>query len=240
MSTPDLLIADSSDEFRTALSDILQNQFQIRSCKTGREVLSCALKKPPQVLLLDLMLPELDGFSLLSALHEANIFPAVIAVTQLISDYIICRITQLKVSYLLVKPCDIASAAQRVLEIGRSQSSEIGRVDPRKRVGNALLDLGVSAKLNGYQYLLESILMMLDDPDLSITKELYPAVGTLCKTSGMLVERSIRSAVDSAWRRRDERVWRKFFRPDSTGTIVRPSNTVFINAVAKAYHEKIR
>ena len=71
-------------------------------------------------------------------------------------------------------------------------------------------------------------------------EELYPAVGTLCKTSGMLVERSIRSAVDSAWRRRDERVWRKFFRPDSTGTIVRPSNTVFINAVAKAYHEKIR
>lgn len=205
MPTPDLLIADSSDEFRTALSDILQNQFQIRSCKTGREALSCALKKPPQVLLLDLMLPELDGFSLLSALHEANIFPAVIAVTQLISDYIICRITQLKVSYLLVKPCDIASAAQRVLEIGRSQSTEIGRVDPRKRVGNALLDLGVSAKLKGYQYLLESILMMLDDPDLSITKELYPAVGTLCKTSGMLVERSIRSAVDSAWRRRDER-----------------------------------
>lgn len=149
MSTPDLLIADSSDEFRTALSDILQNQFQIRSCKTGREALSCALKKPPQVLLLDLMLPELDGFSLLSALHEANIFPAVIAVTQLISDYIICRITQLKVSYLLVKPCDIASAAQRVLEIGRSQSTEVGRVDPRKRVGNALLDLGVSAKLNG-------------------------------------------------------------------------------------------
>ena len=47
MSTPDLLIADSSDEFRTALSDILQNQFQIRSCKTGREALSCALKKPP-------------------------------------------------------------------------------------------------------------------------------------------------------------------------------------------------
>lgn len=240
MRTQDLMIADSSEDFCRAISEILQNQFQIRCCKTGREALSSALKSPPQVLLLDLMLPEMDGFSLLSAMHEARIYPTVIAVTQLISDYIITRATQMRISYVMIKPCDIASAAQRVLEISRSQPTEMGRVDPRKRIGDALLDLGVSAKLKGYQYLLEAVLMMVDDPDMSITKELYPAVGNQCRTSGMLVERSIRSAVDSAWRRRDERTWRKLFRPDGTGVIPRPSNTVFMTALAKAYREKMR
>ena len=81
---------------------------------------------------------------------------------------------------------------------------------------------------------------MAENPGMSVTKELYPAVGSLCNSSGMLVERSIRSAVDGAWRKRDDQIWRQFFRADASGVIPRPSNTLFISSLAKPLRDQMR
>ena len=81
-----LLLADGSDEFRAALSQALADHFHVCCCKTGKEALEQALLSPPDIMVLDLMLPELDGLSLLEALHMANIFPVVLATTRLLSD----------------------------------------------------------------------------------------------------------------------------------------------------------
>ena len=91
MRMPNLLIVDGSDEFRAALSQALQNHFRIHCCKTGKEALEYALRQHPDVMVLDLMLPGLDGFSLLTSLRDAHICPIVLATTRLLSDYIVQR-----------------------------------------------------------------------------------------------------------------------------------------------------
>lgn len=240
MRMPNLLIVDGSDEFRSALSQALQNHFRIHCCKTGKEALEYALRQHPDVMVLDLMLPGLDGFSLLSSLREARIHPTVLATTRLLSDYIVEHTTQLNVGYLMVKPCDVDATAQRVLELSREQVPKVQKLNPRARISDTLLDLGISTKLKGFSYLQEAVLLMAENPGISITKELYPAVGNICNSSGMLVERSIRSAVNSAWHKRNDEIWRQFFRADASGQIPRPSNTMFISSLAKPLRDQMR
>ena len=240
MRMPNLLIVDGSDEFRAALSQALQSHFRIHCCKTGKEALEYALRQHPDVMVLDLMLPGLDGFSLLSSLRDARICPIVLATTRLLSDYIVERTVQLNVGYLMVKLCDVTATAQRVLELSQEQIPQIPKSNPRTLISDTLLDLGISTKLKGFAYLQEAVLLMAENPGLSVTKELYPAVGSICNSSGMLVERSIRSAVDGAWRKRDDQVWRQYFRADASGVIPRPSNTLFISSLAKPLRDQIR
>jgi hypothetical protein len=96
------------------------------------------------------------------------------------------------------------------------------------------MTLGFSAKLAGYGYLLDAIPLYVKDPSQAITKELYVAVGELRKKEASLVERSIRSAIDKAWRERNDAIWRQYFRCAPDGTVIRPSNGNFIARVAQA------
>ena len=90
-------------------------------------------------------------------------------------------------------------------------------------------------KLRGYSCVREGILLTIQNPDQRITKELYPAVAAICGGNALRVERAIRSAIESAWMNRDDRVWRMYFPPDATGQIPRPTNSEFISRLADQF-----
>lgn len=228
-----LLIADGSEEFRSALADMLQGKYHVRLCGDGQEALSLLRGFRPDILVLDLMLPGLDGISLLQTAAEEQICPIVLATTRFITDYISDSVDRLGISYVMVKPCDIRATASRIGDLSlRIHPPLISHPDPRTFVSNQLISLGVSTKLRGYAYLREAVILLGRKPDQSITKELYPDVGALCGANREQVERSIRSAIEKAWLHRDDRVWQKYFLPDADGVIPRPSNGVFISRLA--------
>ena len=104
------------------------------------------------------------------------------------------------------------------------------KADPVSFVSSLLLTLSISTKHNGFAYLRESILLMAKDPSLSVTKVLYPEVGRIFGCHKDNVERSIRTALDKAWLKRDPAIWQKYF----PGAEQRPSNAVFISRLAEA------
>lgn len=233
METRKLLIADGGEEFRQALKETLQGSYLVRTCRDGKEALDLLRSFKPDVLVLDLMLPELDGISLLQSATQDNIAPVVLATSRFINGYVLEAAEKLGVGYLVQKPCDIRATAARILDLSRCpRSLPTFQSDPRYHVSNLLLSLGVSPKRAGYRYLREAIPIMARHPDLPVTKELYPTVGALCQSDGGNVERSIRSVVHTAWERRDERVWQRYFPPDATGHIPRPTNAAFILRLA--------
>ena len=71
METMTLLIADSSEEFRNNLINALQGNYRIQSCQTGKEALEILRNATPDLLIMDLMLPELDGLTLLQVLSDS-------------------------------------------------------------------------------------------------------------------------------------------------------------------------
>ena len=228
-----LLIADGTEEFRLALEDALQAFYLVRVCRDGKTAMALLKEFHPDILVLDLMLPELDGLSLLQSAPARECAPMVLATTRFANDYILDTLSNLDVGYLMMKPCDIRATVLRIRDLHQRLRPCPGpEPDPKVQISNFLLSLGIPTKLRGYAYLREAIVIFAQDPGQSITKELYPAVGSACNSSGAHVERSIRSAINAAWEHRDNKIWQLWFQPDGNGTLPRPTNAAFISRLA--------
>lgn len=102
---------------------------------------------------------------------------------------------------------------------------------PRRCTTHRLLNaLGIPTQHIGYRCLSLAIPYYARDKSQAFTKELYPAVSRqLGYGTGAAVERSIRYVIESAWKRRNVRVWNACF----PGYTDRPSNKVFIATLAE-------
>ena len=228
-----ILIADSDTDFQNALSQLLQSSYLTRTADDGIQALQLLHSFLPDIFVLDLMLPGLDGITLLQKAAESGICPKVLATTRYISDYILDAVQQLGVGYVIVKPCDVNATALRIADLSqRIQPPIFSQPDTKTLISNTLLRLGISTKLRGYGYLREAVLLMAYKPDQSITKELYPAVASRFNASAIQIERSIRSAIAAAWAHMDHSLWQNYFPPDNTGCISRPTNAAFISRLA--------
>lgn len=177
MDARKLLIADGNEEFRRALAAELQGAYHVRCCDDGKEALSLLRSFAPDVLVLDLMLPGLDGISLLQSAAASGLCPMVLVTSRFYNDYVLTALGELSVGYMMRKPCDIPATAARIGDLSRQiRTPLVTPPDPQTQVTNLLLSLSVPSKLRGYAYLREAIPMMLKDPDQPITKVLYPAV----------------------------------------------------------------
>ena len=233
MEMQKVLIADGSEEFRQALADALRGIYHIRTSREGNEALALVMDYEPDILVLDLMLPGLDGLSLLQSAAAAGKKMLVLATTRFLSAYVIDAASRLGVGYLMRKPCDIQAIVYRIADLSQClKPVPAAAPDPRTMVSNMLLELNIATKRRGYGCLREAILLMSRNPGQSITKELYPAVGALCGAHREQVERVIRTAIDAAWRQRDEKIWRLYFPPQAGGQIPRPTNAAFICRLA--------
>lgn len=228
-----LLIADAGEEFRQTLADRVRGMYRLRLCHEGKETLEMMLAFKPDLVVLDMMLPGLDGISILQEASRRGVRPMVLATTKFANDFVVEAAARMGVGYMMVKPCDVKATAQRLLDLAEHvEQPAVVRPEPRTEVSNILLALGISTKLRGYAYLREAILEMLNRSGQSVTKELYPAVGKICDATRSQVERSIRSAISKAWENRDESLWRVYFQSASCDRLERPTNAVFITSIA--------
>lgn len=222
MNPKRLLIADPSEEFRSALAELLSGQFLIHTAKNGEEAWSLLQSFTPDILLLDVMLPETDGLTLLRRCAARGVHPAILVTTRIYSEYLMSALANLGVSYILPKPCQASSVAERVQEMG--DLCPLPSTLPRESLDEILLRLGFSRKLSGTRYLHQAIRLFARDPQQMLTKELYTAVGQRFHASSSQVERSIRNAIATAWSSRDEKIWMRYFPTGKTGAVRRPTN----------------
>lgn len=228
-----LLIADASEEFCAALAERLKGTYTVRICQEGQQTLRILCSWKPDILVVDLMLPGLDGISLLQQAAENGLRPKVLATTRFANDYVVESVNQMGVDYIMVKPCDIRATAMRIADLSQHlKPPTVSQPDSRTAVSNILLMLNMPTKLKGFAGTREAVLEFVRDPAQQITKELYPKVAKLYDGNARQVERTIRSAINAAWERRDEQVWRMYFPPDRNGVLRRPSNGAFITGIA--------
>lgn len=239
-----LLIAEGTEDFRIALADTLRGVYMVRECSEGNEALRMMKTFRPDLVILDMMLPGLDGITLLQRAVEADLHPMVLATTRFHNEYVVDSSLELGVGYILVKPCEVRAVAARLSDLSqRIHPAIVSRPDAKTYVSNMLLALGIPTRLKGYGYLREAVLRMAEDPGQPITKELYPAVASAFKTEDVRidhthVERSIRSAIGVAWKKRDPQLWAMYFAPKGDGTVRCPSNGDFITRLAYALNSE--
>lgn len=228
-----LLIADGTEAFRLALAENLKERYVVRVCQEGQETLEMLISFRPDLMVLDLLLPGLDGLTVLQRSAAAGVEPVTLATTGYFNDYISEAISRLNVGYVMVKPCEVQAAVARLLDLSeRMKEQPVALPDDRTMVTNMLLNMGFATKLRGYNYLRESILQELREPDQQVTKTLYPDVGKLYGATGIQVERAIRTAIEKAWSQRNDELWRRYFPGNEAGGVPKPTNGAFICALA--------
>lgn len=233
-----LLVADASAEFCDALAAVLGGTYELRICHDGLKAKTLLDSFQPDLLVLDLTLPGLDGIAVLRAAAAAPCRPSILVTTRFLSSYIESAVEALGVDYLMMKPCDLRALADHIHSLSDCGTRVFVPAGPEVSVTNMLLALNVSTKRRGYRYLETAVTLFEQDPGQSVTKSLYPAVAKLCGCSRASVERAIRAAVHCAWERRDEKVWRLYFRPCRDGSVPRPTNTEFIATLAERLRQQ--
>lgn len=229
-----LLIAEGNGEFRQILAQSLSREFTVRSCADGEAAEQLLLQFRPDLLVLDLMLPGIDGITLLHRMRQANICPTVLATLAYQSPFIHCALEKYGVAYAVMKPCDAGALACQVRFLADTLTEEVPLPTPPQAssLSAILLHLGLKPKLDGYQQLLIATPCYLKDPQQSLTKELYPFVAEQVSKTALAVERSMRHAVQSAWGRADMSVWRQYFPAAPDGTVPKPTVGSFIASIA--------
>ena len=244
-----LMLADDNLTLRNSLTAYFSAQNDIvltRPASNGAEALELADSEQPDVLLLDIIMPRLDGLGVLRELMQRPVRPRVIMLTALRSDDVIARAMELGASFYIVKPADPREIHQHILTVAgsagpvpsavpESPASAYARWSPDERVANLFLSIGIPAHIKGYQYLREAVRMVIEDGDIinRITKELYPGIARRYGTSASKVERAMRHAIEVAWNRG---------RLDTTNQLLgvnlfnerdKPTNGEFISLIAE-------
>ena len=74
----EILVVDDSNSIRVALQEGLAKEgYSVRTAKNGREALERIAEKPPNLILSDIYMPEMDGLELCAALRANSLYAAI-------------------------------------------------------------------------------------------------------------------------------------------------------------------
>ncbi len=234
-----LLIAVENEELRLALEEALSSDYTVKTCTDGQQARKLLREFLPELWILELMLPMVDGITLLQEAEQDSIRPVTLAIIPYESPYIMGAMIRHEVAYIMKKPCCVDALAGQIQALAATLP-QISQPNEQPKIGAAamLLELGFSPKVDGFGYLVDAIPLYMADPEQSLTKELYVALGAPCQKSSLQVERCIRTAIDSAWKRSKAQGWQNYFPTAPDGTVPRPTNGNFISHIAAHFAQK--
>ena len=232
-------LADANEEFRTALKQTLDaaGEFEVvGSASDGPTAYSLLAECKPQLLVMDLLLPGLDGFGLLEQAAKAKMQPKTVVVSALYRDQVVSQAMNKGVSFFMPKPCEMNSLLERLrqaVEDG-SEEAEDAFQSLEREVTAVIHEVGVPAHIKGYQYVREAIVIAVQDMDVinAVTKVLYPEVARRYSTTPSRVERAVRHAIEVAWDRGDLETLQRYFGYTVSNTKGKPTNSEFIAMIA--------
>ena len=259
-----VLIADDNKEFCSILNDYLLNQRDIvvtGIAKDGKEALELIEERQPDLVVLDIIMPHLDGLGVLERLQSMNLekFPRIVVLSAVGQDKITQRAITLGADYYVVKPFDMdiftkrikdmfndnlveqpvrkqmpVAAATAATSVVSEPAVKQGPMDLETEITNIIHEIGVPAHIKGYMYLREAITMVVNDMELlsAVTKELYPSIAKKYNTTASRVERAIRHAIEVAWGRGQIDAINKLFGYTIHNDKGKPTNSEFIAIIA--------
>lgn len=209
---------------------------------SGSQTLALVDACQPDLLLIDLVLPEMDGALVLERLHKQRKMPSTIVLTSFAGTCAESTCAALGVEVFMRKPITPSLVCERLLLWKKTRklctdTSLTALGDMRfvkKAVTRLLHSLGMPAHIKGHQYLREAICLRIElgEQASAVTKVLYPAVAKRCKTTSIRVERSIRHAIELTWLRGDIEVLQQFFSHTISIDKGKPTNNEFISMLS--------
>lgn len=233
-----VLLADANEGFRTVLREAIEKIegfAVVGSTGDGAEALQLVDRYHPDLVVMDVVLPGLDGLGVLRQLKAQGGAPKVILVSAFCADRVVSEAMSLGVSYFLPKPCETEALLDRMQSVFEQPATPEQHAAALKNLVTSVIhEIGVPAHIKGYQYLREAIIIAVNDMEVinAVTKVLYPAVAKRFGTTPSRVERAIRHAIEVAWDRGDLETLQKYFGYTVSNAKGKPTNSEFIAMIA--------
>ncbi len=236
-----LLMTETSPELcRLCKATLPSSSINVNVCpRNGIAAYSELVRQKPDAMLVDVFMPGMDAISLKSKFDEN--FPenkTVFYVTGTFQNEDIEKEVMDKgFSFYFLKPFDVTTLASRILQQdgqAAKQLPESGILEKEDMVTDMLRMIGVPAHIKGYRFLRDSIIMVVNNPDLinAVTKVLYPDIAMQNDTTASRVERAIRHAIEVAWDRGDIEILNYYFGSTVHSLRGKPTNSEFIAMLA--------
>jgi len=228
-----ILVIDDSESMKRFLREKLEGRAILQTEGTESSVLESVRAFEPDIIVLDLSLRGQDALEVLLTVRGSGREPLVIATSDCNTPFIRARVQSAGVDMLLCRPFKQSVLLARLLDmiqfVDDAQTAWCGDAD---HVNDILFTLGVCLNKSGYPCIQSALLKLYMQPDISMTKELYPHVAQQCGGSAKRVERAIRCEIHRAWERRDKQVWKMYF-PDGKHNVEKcPTNGAFLSRLA--------
>lgn len=236
-----VLIADGDFVLAKKLSYALENtgKFQVIDVAlNGEQAIHNVEERRPDVFVMDIMLPEIDGLSVLEKISSVTPRPIVIATSLFISNYVAAAAMHLGVRQLIKKPCAVESIAASIertcCKLPRNGAAE----DRKHLIANTLHDVGIPANIKGYTYLTDAleIAIINSEAPFSMANTIYAPIAEQYGTKREQVQRAITRAINISWDRGDLDTLESYFGYTISNTRGKPTNGEFVSLIA----EKLR
>ena len=255
MEKLNVAIADDNEKMVEVLSKIIDQDEELKlvgKAHNGEEICNIIKEKQPDVVVLDIIMPKVDGLSVMERFsHDENLkkVPSFIVVSAVGQERITEDAFDLGADYFMLKPFDNKMLLNRIKHIRRAGERRVREMNrPRQKeeentynsgnletdVTDIIHEIGVPAHIKGYQYLRDAITMVVKDREMmeAVTKILYPEIAKKNFTSSSRVERAIRHAIEVAWGRGSLEVIDELFGYTISTGKGKPTNSEFIALIA--------
>lgn len=248
-------IADDNREFCDILAEYFSEKDDIDLVfvsHDGLKTIENIKEKQPEILILDMIMPHLDGLGVLETINKTELekYPRTIVLSAVGQEPITQKAISLGAEYYIVKPFNLDVLTKRIYQmagVGDERDSKMqyarailkgeGHEDIKEleiEITNIIHEIGVPAHIKGYHYLRDAIIMVVEDIELlgAVTKELYPAIARENNTTPSRVERAIRHAIEVAWNRGRMETINNLFGYTVQCDKGKPTNSEFIAIIA--------
>ncbi|MEZ0117370.1 UNVERIFIED_ORG: two-component system response regulator CiaR [Heyndrickxia coagulans] len=177
-----LLIVEDNVSLLESMKRMLEDEFEVETATDGEEALYLAQQNIFDIILLDVMLPEMDGFSILKTLRKGRVETPVLFVTA--KDSLEDRVTGLEIGGddYIVKPFQAAELKARI------------RASLR-RSGNMTIDH--TLRYRGIELFGKEKEIKVDGQPLKLTITQYELLEYLIQNSGNILTRE--QIFDRVW-----------------------------------------
>lgn len=239
-----ILVVDNNKNVTSKIKEQFSSHAVIKVVNTienGNVALDYILKNKNSfdLLIMDLILPEVDGLTILQKMKENNIHKKTIIITSYKKEYTVNMTNNYDVSYYMLKPFSMLALETRILELANKEYIKSCELNDNEKIvhvaiSKLLHQLGIPSHIKGYTYIRESVFLFYKHSELygGITKEIYPEVALRYSTTASRVERAIRHAIEVSWTRGDYDLMEEIFGNSVAFDRAKPTNSEFIATIA--------
>lgn len=231
----DVLIADDDSDICYLMGKFLNSVDDIHVCGTsnsGKDTLEKIYSINPDIVLLDIMMPSIDGIGVLTRLKETppKKVPKIIMTTAMAKDAVTKKAMDLGACYYILKPCDFNSLLNSIYMVADAKMDDlISKNNENKRerliITKTLMDMGVPSHIDGYHYISYALMILLAS---GTFQNLYLHIGEHFSNTPQCVESSIRKAISKTEMKKTDAYVKLFGEPGSEG-YKKPTNSSFMS-----------